>query len=129
MEGKKGFIEGNNISRNCYPIYLYKTSDTKISKNIEGVQFLDSKNNSFEENFLEQNQRYGLYLGTGCVGNKIIRNIFVENIPNARDESINIWNENYWSDYIGLKIRILWISGVSYYIPKFSFECNPRIEK
>ncbi len=132
--GRNGFIESNNISGNCYPIYLYKTSDTKISKNfisknMEGVQFLNSKNNSFEENFLERNQRYGLYLGGGCRGNMIIRNTFVDNIPNARDESINIWNENYWSDYIGLKIKILWVLGIPYYIPKFSFDWNPRIEE
>jgi parallel beta-helix repeat protein len=133
IEGKNGFIEENNVSKSCYPIYIYKTFDTKISKNfisenMEGVQFLNSKNNSFEENYLEKNQRYGVYMGINCTGNKIIRNTFIDNIPNARDDSINIWNENYWSDYIGIKIKILWILGMPYYIPKFSFDWNPSIK-
>ncbi|MBC7128862.1 MAG: right-handed parallel beta-helix repeat-containing protein [Thermoplasmatales archaeon] len=133
IEGENGFIEENNVSKSCYPVYIYKTFDTKISKNfisknMEGVQFLNSKNNSFEENYLEENQRYGVYLGSDCTGNRIIRNTFIDNIPNARDDSINIWNENYWSDYIGIKIKILWILGLPYYIPKFSFDWNPRIK-
>ena len=133
VEGKDGTIIANNFSRNWYSIYLYNSNDFIISENFiyrnqHGPQFVNSSNNIFESNDVRKNEHYGIYFGWRSKGNVITKNNFIGNAYNARDDDKNKWQANYWDDYIGLKIKILWLLHIPKYIPKLSFDWTPALK-
>jgi len=133
MEGKDGQIGGNDFYRNWYCIYLYNSryfiiNNNSIYGNIHGPQFVNSSYNIIEDNTITKNEHYGIYFGWRSIENVIRKNNFIENAQNARDDAGNKWQDNYWSDYIGLKIKLLYLLHIPYYIPKFSFDWHPAIQ-
>ena len=66
-------------------------------------------NNLVYENNITNN-RYGIYItsieGEPCDNNKIYHNNFIGNNYNARSDDDNIWDSNYWDNWIGLKINL-----------------------
>ncbi|KAA0012278.1 MAG: hypothetical protein FE041_03890 [Thermoplasmata archaeon] len=133
VEGNDGKIEENTFFRNWYSIYLYNSQGFEISSNViisnmHGPQFVNSIRNNIEGNTIKKNEHYGIYFGWRSKDNIITKNNFIENAQNARDDAGNEWQSNYWSDYIGLRIKILWLLHIPYFIPKFSFDWHPALE-
>lgn len=85
--------------------------------NEHGPQFVNADDNTFIKNNVEKNEHYGIYVGWRSEGNKIMKNNFIENAQNARDDYGSIWDANYWSDYIGIQWKIFAIIGLPYHIP------------
>jgi len=131
MDGcKDGIIDDNFFYYNWYSIFLYHSDNflierNKIIHNEHGPQIVFSCNNKFIRNDVEKNEHYGLYVDNNSENNRFIENNFIDNAFNARDDGRNIWDKNYWSDYIGNKFRILALIGVPKYIPKLSFDWHP----
>ncbi|MEA2054086.1 MAG: C25 family cysteine peptidase, partial [Candidatus Thermoplasmatota archaeon] len=118
----KSDIAGNTFIKNWYSIYLYDSSNSNISenkivKNEHGPQFVNSNSNSFNKNNVEKNEHYGIFVGWRSAGNTFTDNNFIENAQNARDDHGSTWDGNYWSDYIGIKIKILGLIRLPYHIP------------
>jgi len=132
MEGQSGLIQSNTFIHNWYSVYFYNSAHftleaNKIRSNIHGLQFVNSSFNIIRENVIERNEHYGIYFGWRSNGNSITGNDFINNAQNARDDGKNAWDRNYWSDYIGLKFRILYLLHFPHYIPSLSFDWHPAI--
>ena len=133
VEGKNGKIKNNEFYKNWYSIYLYNSRNFTIINNtifgnMHGLQFVNSSYNFITKNTIKKNEHYGIYFGWRSQFNKIFSNNFIENAMNARDDAItNKWKGNYWDDYIGIKLKILYLLHFPYYIPKFSFDWHPKI--
>ncbi|RLF61583.1 MAG: hypothetical protein DRN37_00750 [Thermoplasmata archaeon] len=132
MEGDSGSIAENNFSKNWYSIYLYNSHQFNISGNviflnIHGPQFVNSTDNVIVHNHMEKNEHYGIYFGWRSTENAISENNFIENSQNARDDAGNQWERNYWSDYLGLKIPLLFLFHFPYFIQKCSFDWHPKL--
>lgn len=132
MEGETGSIAENNFSKNWYSIYLYNSrgftiSENSIFRNIHGPQFVNACGNTVTHNHIAKNEHYGIYFGWRSTENTVSENNFVENAQNARDDAGNRWGGNYWSDYIGLKLPLLFLFHVPYFIQKCSFDWHPQI--
>ena len=133
MEGENERIEENEFYKNWYSIYLYNSNNFSIRgniicRNIHGIQFVNSSYNVAERNDIRKNEHYGMYFGWRSIHNEILKNNFIENSQNARDDAGNKWNKNYWHDYVGIKIKIFYLLHFPYYIPKFSFDWHPKIK-
>lgn len=119
--------DGSNIAdnvfiKNWYSIYLYSSGNNIISGNNiygneHGPQFVDADNNTFDHNIVKKNEHYGISVGSRSSGNSFTDNDIIENAQNAWDDYGSSWNGNYWSDYIGLKLKILALIGVPYHVP------------
>jgi|GEM_PF-1222060 len=132
MEGKDGIICCNDFIHNWYSVYFYNSNGFLLKKNhivlnIHGPQFVNSSFCSVEGNVIERNEHYGIYFGWRSRSNSIFHNDFVNNAQNARDDGRNKWEGNYWSDYIGVKVRFLYFLHFPYYIQPFSFDWRPSI--
>ena len=134
-ESHKSNIRNNSFMKNWYDVYLYSTDDSEISGNYisynqHGPQFVDSSNNAFIHNHIEENEHYGIFIGCRSKNNIFMYNNFIENARNVRDDFGSYWDENYWSDYIGIKIRILERIGIPYKIPgnKKQWDWHPTLE-
>jgi len=132
MEGQSGLIQSNTFIHNWYSVYFYNSAHftlegNKIRSNIHGPQFVNSSFNIIRENVIERNEHYGIYFGWRSNGNSITGNDFINNAQNARDDGKNAWDGNYWSDYMGLKYRILYLLHIPHYIPSLSFDWHPAI--
>lgn len=130
MEGKTGEIKENMFDHNWYSIYLYNAPNfyvhnNTIIHNIHGTQFVNSSNNIFCYNNVQNNQHYGIYFGWRSKNNTIFTNNFINNYHNVQDDGYNNWDNNYYSDYIGLKINILSFLDVPYKINKKLYDRNP----
>ena len=126
-------IKNNSFYKNWYSIFLYHTNDCLIKENEilhneHGPQIVASCRNILENNNICFNEHYGLYAGNRSKENQIIRNNIINNAYNARDDDKNKWDGNYWSDYIGLKFKILWMIGIPKYISRLNFDWHPSIE-
>jgi len=130
MEGSNGIICCNNFIHNWYSVYFYNSNgfslrDNFILLNIHGPQFVNSSSNEVEGNVMERNEHYGIYFGWRSKNNTVTHNDFINNAQNARDDGHNKWDENYWSDYIGVKIKIFYFLHFPYYIQSLSFDWHP----
>jgi len=115
-------IENNVFVKNWYSIYLYISGNNMISgnyirQNEHGPQFVDADNNTFTRNTVEENEHYGISVGCRSSGNVFTDNNIVKNAQNAWDDYGSSWDGNYWSDYIGLKLKILGLIGLPYHVP------------
>lgn len=75
------------------------------------------------------NNRWGIYISDKSVNNNILHNNFIRNHRNACDRCVgNLWNRNFWDDWIGLRFSIL--KYLPYHIPGrllFNYDWNPKI--
>jgi len=115
-------ITDNVFIKNWYSIYLYSSGNNTISGNNiygneHGPQFVDADNNTFYHNIVKKNEHYGISVGCRSSGNSFTDNDIIENAQNAWDDYGSSWDGNYWSDYIGLKLKILGFIGVPYHVP------------
>ena len=127
-------IRCNTFYMNWYSIFLYHSDGCTIEKNIivhneHGPQIDFSSNNILRMNDIRYNEHYGVYVDNASAGNRIEKNNIVDNAHNARDDGKNIWYNNYWSDYIGLKYRILGILRIPKHISKFNFDWCPATKE
>ncbi len=126
-------IQNNSFYKNWYSIFLYHTDDCRIEgnqiiHNEHGPQFVASSRNILKNNNICFNEHYGIYTGNRSKDNQILNNNIINNAHNARDDDHNKWDGNYWSDYIGIKYRILWKLGIPYHINNLVFDCHPSIK-
>ena len=130
MEGINGEINRNNFEYNWYSIYLYNSLNFSLNNNtmfnnMHGSQFVNSSYNIFCFNNVYNNQHFGIFFGWRSKINDIFSNNFIDNYNNVRDDGYNTWDKNYWSDYIGLKIKILFLLDFPYKINQFSCDWHP----
>ena len=133
MEGIHGDIAGNNFSKNWYSIYFYNsnyfsTQENIITFNVHGPQFVNSSFNLIKRNTIKNNEHYGIFFGWRSTKNEITYNNFIENTYNARDDGGNTWDNNYWSNYIGVKIKIFYLLHFPYRFKQSSFDRHPAQE-
>jgi nitrous oxidase accessory protein len=102
----------DNILSHEYNIII-KNSITNNSET--GISISYSSENKITENCIFHNT-FGIKLQQSS-NNKISQNDFIENTINAFafDVCANMWNNNYWDNWIGLHLSIL--SMMPYYIP------------
>ncbi len=127
-------IENNSFYKNWYSIFLYHTDDCIVKRNNiihneHGPQIVASSRNILKNNNIFFNEHYGVYTGNMSKKNQIVSNNIVDNAYNARDDDKNMWDGNYWSDYIGLKFRILQFIGFPYRLKKSNFDWHPAVHQ
>ncbi len=125
-------VENNSFYMNWYSIFLYHSNncivrENEIVHNEHGPQIVVSCNNIIENNDIEHNEHYGIYAGNRSLNNRFIANNIIDNAYNARDDGKNEWSKNYWSDYIGLRIKLLAVLGFPYHVGKFNFDWRPAL--
>ncbi|UCF11759.1 MAG: right-handed parallel beta-helix repeat-containing protein [Thermoplasmatales archaeon] len=133
-------IEGNIVSNNNLEgitIGALSTDNTLVGNNITdnqiGIKLSASSQNIIESNNIQDNDMEGLLLTTLSNNNIIEKNNFIENKKNAvyKASKRNTWDENYWDDWIGLKIPIFQIfpkvirGGIIF---RLNFDRNPMLE-
>ena len=127
-------IEDNFFYKNWYSIFLYHTDDCMVQRNNivhneHGPQVVASNRNLLKNNNIFFNEHYGVYTGNMSEDNRIVQNNIVDNAHNARDDGKSLWDGNYWSDYIGLKIGILRFIGFPYRVKKSNFDWHPAFHQ
>jgi len=78
--------------------------DNTIESGNIGIFFSNSDDNIITNNYIQNNNAYGISLYSNSANNIIYKNDFSNNLlSNARDLSSNIWSRNsqgnYWDDY------------------------------
>jgi len=128
-------VSGNTFFMNWYSIYLYSSGNNtvygnEIRRNEHGPQFVDADDNMFGNNDVERNEHYGISVGKRSSGNSFTNNNIMDNAQNAWDDHGSTWDGNYWSDYIGLKIKLFGLMGLPYHVPGNinQWDMHPRTE-
>lgn len=105
-------VVGNNIQNNDREGIVLETLSNSntiinndITNNYVGIKLTSSGQNIIENNNIQDNDLEGLFLENSN-NNQIERNNFIGNQKNAvyRVSRRNVWDENYWDNWIGLKI-------------------------
>jgi peptidyl-prolyl cis-trans isomerase B (cyclophilin B) len=126
----------NNIKNNYNGINLIDGDNNTIMYNY----FIDNQNEAiiinspyntiFRNNIIENNG--GIFLGINATNNVIKQNNFIENIYHAdlNKAKNNQWDQNYWDDWIGIKIPFLnflpkIIISKNKIIPRINFDLQP----
>ncbi|MFO7618254.1 MAG: NosD domain-containing protein [Thermoplasmata archaeon] len=95
----------NNILDPIPYSWQFRT-DYDIPPNFNGISLYNSHNNTIVENQVTDNENYGILLISSFFNN-IYHNSFINNVNQAFDDGINLWDDgypsggNYWSDYAG----------------------------
>ncbi len=100
----------NNISENTF------------DNNDEGMLLYSSSSNNIENNSYTNNVVGISIWSSSSLNNKIYSNDFIDNNKNVYDVCYNIWERNYWDDWIGFGPK--WIPGLL----GFNFDWNPAEE-
>jgi len=108
------YIVGNIFLNNKVGVHLLDgTSNTIIYNYISGSQTesicIHSSSNIVYRNNIANNE-HGIWLQKDAIDNEIKQNNFINNkVYNAavNKAKSNVWDENYWDDWIGLKIPFL----------------------
>lgn len=106
--------------------------DNGIGESFDGGIFLQDCINSVTvyDNNIETNNQYGLYILRSSF-NSITKNNFNQNKCNAyflQFSLLNRWNENYWTDWIGLGPKIIKGSLGAVMIRWMNFDWHPARE-
>ena len=127
----------NNISKNIandnveYGIFIQYSDNNHILENnasnngIFGIGLGISDYNIVVGNNIEKNHQYGIYIvNSASDSNQLYRNIFKENLFNARDDGFNNqWDNgsigNYWDDNGGVDANDDGIGDTPYDVPSF----------
>ena len=93
----ENYIYLNNIINNDIGICLSSSRKTSIVNN-----------EIYQNNFINNSKGIKTSIGWKCVirDNEIYQNNFLGNTINARGNGDNIWEENYWDNWIGVKIKL-----------------------
>ena len=133
-------IEGNLVSNNNMEgiiIGALSTDNTLMGNNVTdnrvGIKLSSSSQNIIESNNIQDNDMEGLLVSSLSNNNIIEKNNFIGNTKNAvyKSSRRNTWDENYWDDWIGLKIPIFQIfpkvirGGI---ILRLNFDRHPMLE-
>ncbi len=104
-------LSGNTVENNFIGIFLVggvnnTISGNTVNNNTDGIRLYNSNSSMFYENFIQNNEGYGVYINTGTQ-NLFFRNYFINNTVHAYDDGINNdWNNpeigNYWDNYTGV---------------------------
>ena len=102
----------NTIQANQLGIRLFYSSNnntvkgnTLVSNDIGLYLFSNSKGNHILENTITTSTTRGINVQSLSNNNSIFHNNFIDNVPQARDDSTNVWDHdyptggNYWSDF------------------------------
>jgi parallel beta-helix repeat protein len=111
--GENNVIENNEIISNHWGIeFRYYCSNTiilfnNISNNYDGIMFAGDGNIIISNNIQGNYDEYGL----AVVGdnNRIEKNNFIKNEQHAAMgifSEENVWDENYWDDWIGIRYNL-----------------------
>ena len=135
-------IHHNNIFENTiFGIFVSKSTtiiyNNHIYKNGIG-EFLNSgvfiqdciHSVLVNNNVIESNNKYGLCL-LRSIANKVIKNNFIGNICNAFFIQFSLftnWNDNYWTDWIGLGPKLIKGKLGEMIIPWVNFDLHPAKE-
>ncbi len=92
-----------------------RVADNVVAGNNQGLFLYNSTFNEIEGNLILGNKT-GAYVWAGSVNNKVSGNAFIKNIEQVRyvgtvDE---IWDGNYWSDYLGWDLNSDGIGDIPY---------------
>jgi len=105
-------INDNTITTSEIGIFQQvESSNSEINHNIikgndEGIDCVSSWSATIEKNTIQENEK-GVFL-RGCHDYQIQQNNFLENTNHAMETTDdNHWDNNYWDDWIGLKIPFL----------------------
>jgi parallel beta-helix repeat protein len=105
-------IESNNVSASEDSLVLVLSSNNTIVENFvsssieDGLRLSNSHDNTISNNTVFENYRGIQVLDSS--GNRIFHNNFIGNTNQARDNSVNEWDDgypsggNHWSDYSGI---------------------------
>ncbi|HEC81565.1 MAG TPA: PKD domain-containing protein, partial [Thermoplasmatales archaeon] len=114
INSSNNIIKNNYVAENYYladGIALYYSSNntlignTVTSNSLFGIRIHYSTNNTLVGNNISSNNGDGVYIRFTSGNNLLYHNNFIDNNPNARDESVNTWFDttskegNYWSDF------------------------------
>jgi parallel beta-helix repeat protein len=132
----------NNIYENSINGIFIERADVKIFNNSiykngvgryydGGILLQDCFNNiTVNSNVIKENNQYGLLLIRSSM-NSITKNNFINNTFNAyfmQHSLLNHWRENYWTDYFGLRLKIIkGTLGLSWF-PWMNFDLHPAQE-
>jgi len=122
-ESDNNLISNNTLENNEVGIFLHYSGNNFVSNNIlknngSGIYLAWSDNNLVSNNIVDNSHQGAVYslavppAGSGIYiynsdNNLIFRNNFVNNINQAHDNGVNLWDNgypsggNYWSDYAG----------------------------
>lgn len=88
-------------------LLIWANSNTLVNNNCTsnlsiGIYIYLSDSNTLSDNTFISNNDYGIWLDDTCDLNDIQWNVFVDNPTNSIDEGTdNVFDYNYWSDYVG----------------------------
>jgi len=122
-ESDNNLISNNALENNEVSILIHSSGNNFVSKNMmmnngSGIYLNSSDNNLISNNTVENSHQGAVYsiavppAGSGIYiyrsdNNLIFRNNFVNNINQAHDDGVNLWDNgypsggNYWGDYAG----------------------------
>jgi parallel beta-helix repeat protein len=123
-ESDNNLISNNTVENNEVGILLHSSGNNFISKNMmmnngSGIYLNSSDNNLVSNNTVDNSHQGAVYsiavppAGSGIYiyksdNNLIFRNNFVNNINQAHDDGVNLWDNgypsggNYWGDHAGV---------------------------
>jgi parallel beta-helix repeat protein len=123
-ESDNNLISNNTVENNEVGILIHSSGNNFVSKNMmmnngSGIYLNSSDNNLISNNTVENSHHGAVYsiavppAGSGIYiyrsdNNLIFRNNFVNNINQAHDNEVNLWDNgypsggNYWGDYSGI---------------------------
>jgi len=90
-------------------------SENTLDSNDEGMLLYSSSSNNIENNSYTNNVVGISIWSNSSLNNKICSNDFIDNNKNAYDVCYNLWERNYWDDWIGLNHPLMILS--PYHIP------------
>jgi nitrous oxidase accessory protein len=139
--GYSNYIENNVVTENIDGICLENSSWNYIQrntlKNNQNAISLKSysKQNKIKSNDIQNNSIKGLLLERSCDKNTIDKNNFIKNNKHAFfiNSFKNSWDENYWDNWIGIKINLSIFQKfpkviISSSIPWINFDWHPAQE-
>ena len=112
------YIHDNNIIKSdfwgVFGIFIFNASNNiiennSITDNEIGIWLCRAYNNIIRYNNIESNRWTGIWLWPFSGNNIISNNNFIKNeehVDNSDKLYRNQWDENYWDDYVGFKLKI-----------------------
>jgi len=129
-------IRDNSIVNNLIGIKLIYSDGNTIEGNLitdneYGIRLDYSDDNTFVANNVKSNTVYGIFLRDSN-GNVGYHNNFIDNLPQAYDNTANAWDYgskgNYWSDYTGQDLDNNGIGDTPYVIDSNSKDNYPLMK-
>ena len=139
-------VKNLTLNKNFYGILLAYTNNTiiqnnEITNNKDGIKLYESSYNNLIGNTIEDNERFGFWLGHSS-NNKFYHNNLINNTNQVYEASwtapgippsISVWDDgypsagNYWSNYSGIDADRDGIGDTSYIIDENNQDRYPLI--